>query len=528
MGSTTDVHVPYSQRERHAALESVLASSTFARNARLGKLLQYLCLKSFAGESSSLKEYTIATDVFGRSSDFDQSTDAIVRVEMHRLRKKLKEFYAGEGALQFLEIVIQSGNYSPEFVERRVEIAEWQHEADEKPQVEVHLPAPMPAPVEQPVSRRKREVIKPWAIGLAACVVLLAGVVSIFWAISRFKTGTPVGSFISSSSPEPGAAGAPDAGTIRILSGRKQAMVRDRAGRQWGADAYFDGGTTLDLPAQPIYRTRNPALFQGARVGEFSYKIPLKAGVYELHLYFADTSFAPGISMEGGENTRFFNVDLNGRPLLHNFDIIASSGPNTAYERVFKDVQPDRDGYLHLAFHKVVGEPMLNAIEIFPSVAHRIRPVRISTQDSGFSDKFGNNWQADNYFLNGRSIAKFGIVAGPDDSQIYAYERYGNFSYAIPAAPGTYRLNLHFGETYFGPGQQGGGGVGNRIFDVYCNGVVLLSRLDIFREAGAAHQLIKTFDGIQPNAQGNVLVSFVPRENYAMVSAVELLDESNQ
>ena len=526
MGLTDHVHVPDCLQERQAALEAVLASSTFSRNARLSKLLQYLCSKSLAGEAGSLKEYTIATDVFGRSSDFDQSTDAIVRVEMHRLRKKLKEFYAGEGAHQLVEIVIQSGNYSPEFVERRLEMGEWQPELEEKQHSGERLPAPVPAPVEQPVLPRKRPAFKTSEIGLTACLVLLAAA-SIFWAI-RSKSTIPLENTNSSSFSGPVSAGALDAAAIRILSGRTLAPVRDREGNQWSPDAYFQGGTAVTLPLQPIYRTRNPVLFQAARSGEFSYKIPLAAGMHELHLYFADTSFVPGISMEGGENTRYFNVDLNGRRLLHNFDIIASAGANTACERVFKDVQPDKDGYLHLSFHKDIGQPLLNAIEILPSAPHRIRPVRISTQDNGFTDKFGNNWQPDNYFLNGRSIAKYGIIAGPVDSQIYERERYGNFSYAIPAADGTYRLNLHFAETYFGPGQQGGGGVGSRIFDVYCNGVVLLSHFDLFREAGVAHQFIRTFDGIQPNAQGNVLLSFVPRENYAMVSGLELIDESNQ
>ncbi len=526
MRLTHDVHAPYALRERHAALDAVLASGTFSRNARLGKLLRYLCAKSFAGESSSLKEYTIATDVFGRSSDFDQSTDAIVRVEIHRLRKKLKEFYGGEGSHQFIEIVIQSGNYSPEFLERRVEVADWRHEADEKPQVQEHVPVLALPAVEQPILPRKRPLLQWWRIELAACLVLLATAALIFWAV-RHKSMTRVAG-VGYSAVDAVSAGTVEAGAIRILSGRTQANIRDREGKRWSADAYFEGGTTIDAPVQPIYRTRNPVLFQGARSGEFSYKIPLDAGLHELHLYFADTSFTPGISMEGGENTRYFNIDLNGRPLLRNFDIIANAGPNTAYERVFKDVQPDKDGYLRLAFHKAVGEPILSAVELLPSVPHRIRPVRISTQDSGFTDKFGKNWQADNYFLNGRSIAKFGIVAGPVDSQIYERERYGNFSYAIPAAPGKYRLNLHFAETYFGPGQHGGGGTGDRIFDVYCNGIVLLSRLDVFREAGAARQLMETFDSIQPNAQGNVLVSFVPRENYAMVSALELIDESSQ
>jgi hypothetical protein len=516
MGLTNDVHVPNSLRKQQAALDAVLASSTFARNRRLAKLLQYLCSRSFAGESGSLKEYTIATDVFGRPPDFDQSTDAIVRVEMHRLRKKLKDFYATDGAHQPIEIVIHSGHYSPEFVERSPEDrARKEHQA-EKPRV---LAPPLPVP-----SKSTRH----WLTRPAAAILVLFSVVAaILWFI-RSKPATSIPQVSATVRAEPVLAVAPAGAAIRILSGRLQSKVRDREGQEWGPDAYFQGGTAVDVPAQPIYRTRDAVLFQGMRTGEFSYKIPLKPGPYELHLYFVDTAFTPGISLEGGENTRFFDVELNGRPLLRNLDIIASAGPNTAFERVFKDVQPDKDGFLHLGFHKVVRTPLLNALEILPAVPHRMRPVRIFTQDSGFTDKFGANWAPDNYFLNGRQIAKFGIIAGPDDSQIYERERYGNFSYAIPAAPGTYRLNLHFAETYFGPEQEGGGGVGDRVFDVYCNGIVLLNEFDVFREAGYGHQLIKTFHGIKPNAQGNVLISFVPRVNYAMVSALELIDESSQ
>src|SRR5581483_9884970 len=100
---------------QRSALGAVLGSGTFSKNPRLAALLEYLCVRRFRGEMDSIKEYTIATDVFGRPADFDQSSDAIVRVEMHRLRKKLKEFYVGEGAGQALEIVIQSGRYLPEF-----------------------------------------------------------------------------------------------------------------------------------------------------------------------------------------------------------------------------------------------------------------------------------------------------------------------------------------------------------------------------------------------------------------------------
>ena len=65
-----------------------------------------------------IKEYNIATDVGEGGTELDQSTDAIVRVEVHRLRKKLQEYYKDEGAADPLEIQIQPGRYCPEFTAR--------------------------------------------------------------------------------------------------------------------------------------------------------------------------------------------------------------------------------------------------------------------------------------------------------------------------------------------------------------------------------------------------------------------------
>jgi len=39
---------------------------------------------------------------------------------------------------------------------------------------------------------------------------------------------------------------------------------------------------------------------------------------------------------------------------------------------------------------------------------------------------------------------------------------------------------------------------------------------------------LKTFHGLKANAQGKLLLSFVPVKNYASVYAVEVIDESAQ
>ncbi len=494
-----------------AAAERVVASKTFARNPRLVALLVYLCEKSLASDGQSVKEYDIATDVFQRPPAFDQTRDAIVRVEMHRLRKKLKEYYAIEGVLDPVEIVLQAGKYLPDFVERRALT-----QASPEP-MEVALlqePVSMPSPIAP-----KRAFPFGWlAVVLLAAGLGVAG--SLFWLNhSRTKAAT------ASIKPTPTAS---VGSAVRIACGLTQGIVQDREGNVWGSDAFYAGGSAIKLPATPIYRTRDAGLFRTARSGEFSYRIPLKPGAYELRLYFVDTNYHPGIEMEGGEGTRYFAVRMNGRLVLDQFDILAEAGPDTADVKVFKDVSPASDGYLHLVFSREVGEPQLNAIEITPGIPHRLRPIRIVAQDRKFTDRAGLEWQPDDYFLRGRISSRYGVIAGSADPQVYERERYGRFSYAIPVAQGRYDVMLHFAESFWGPDQPGGGGAGDRVFDVYCNGTTLLKDFDMFKEAGANRQIAKTFRGLPASAQGTLLLSFVPTKNYASVSAIEVIDEGGE
>jgi hypothetical protein len=98
-----------------AELQAVLASQLFVRSPTLAHLLSYLCEKKLAGETDQVKEYSIALDVFGRQDSFDQDTDSIVRVQANRLRKRLAEYYSGEGATHALRIAIPIGQYVPSF-----------------------------------------------------------------------------------------------------------------------------------------------------------------------------------------------------------------------------------------------------------------------------------------------------------------------------------------------------------------------------------------------------------------------------
>jgi hypothetical protein len=96
-------------------LRAVLASPLLARAPSLAQLLKFLCGKYFAEESATITEQQIAMEALGRSASFDQKRDSIVRVELHRLRKRLALYYQTEGAGHAVEISIPAGSYAPRF-----------------------------------------------------------------------------------------------------------------------------------------------------------------------------------------------------------------------------------------------------------------------------------------------------------------------------------------------------------------------------------------------------------------------------
>jgi hypothetical protein len=83
------------------------------RSQALMRLFDYLA--DPAREGRPLREADVAQDVFGR--ELDLSGDASVRVYIHRLRRKLEEFYAGPGAGEPHRLVIPVGDYRLDVVE---------------------------------------------------------------------------------------------------------------------------------------------------------------------------------------------------------------------------------------------------------------------------------------------------------------------------------------------------------------------------------------------------------------------------
>jgi hypothetical protein len=97
-------------------LEKVLQSRTLQNSESLKAFLRFVVEKTIADRDALLKEYTIATEVFGRNSDYDPRIDSVVRVQAGRLRTKLQEYYTTEGKSDQIIIDLPKGHYHPVFI----------------------------------------------------------------------------------------------------------------------------------------------------------------------------------------------------------------------------------------------------------------------------------------------------------------------------------------------------------------------------------------------------------------------------
>jgi hypothetical protein len=98
-----------------AHLEEIVRSRPFTSSPKLCKFLRYVVETQLAGEGHTIKEFVVATEVYGRDVTYDPQIDSTVRVEASRLRAKLREYYASEGASADVEIELPKGSYAPLF-----------------------------------------------------------------------------------------------------------------------------------------------------------------------------------------------------------------------------------------------------------------------------------------------------------------------------------------------------------------------------------------------------------------------------
>lgn len=149
--------------------EEILHSKTLSRSEQLKRLLSYLVTASQGSDPAMLSELSIGVHALGRK-DFNPKVDTIVRAEMLRLRRKIEEYYAGEGANSTLRIGFERNSYRPILVPAPAP-------APEEP---TPVPAPAAPPAEPPMDAAF------WRGVVAGCALAgILGALLFAWVLER-------------------------------------------------------------------------------------------------------------------------------------------------------------------------------------------------------------------------------------------------------------------------------------------------------------------------------------------------------
>ncbi len=210
---------PLHQRE---AVGRILGSSAFQRSHRLSQLLEYIAGRTLDGDFEALKESAIGQHVFARPPAYNSAEDNIVRASVRQLRRKLDEYYAGEGSEDEIRVMIPKGSYA---LALQLNVA-----AANAAQPESVAPGSEPAPP----ARRRFPGGLPSALAGFLAAVLMCG---LLWLWTREPAPHPATAALALLNPAPGQrllVVVPDAGVqlYRRLTGQTVSL-QDYIGRRF-------------------------------------------------------------------------------------------------------------------------------------------------------------------------------------------------------------------------------------------------------------------------------------------------------
>jgi hypothetical protein len=151
---------------------------------------------------------------------------------------------------------------------------------------------------------------------------------------------------------------------LQRISGGNPANVTDCSANLWLADqAYTSGsfgysGGSAGYVANTVAGicTSAQSLYQRERYGNFSYLFDCPIGVYETTLLEAETWWT-------GAGLRVFNVSIQGRQVLTNFDIFAAAGgQNIPLTLVFTNAVTNSQ--LQVSFASVVDNARVSGVQV--------------------------------------------------------------------------------------------------------------------------------------------------------------------
>ncbi|MFS4492241.1 malectin domain-containing carbohydrate-binding protein [Maribacter sp. 2308TA10-17] len=138
-------------------------------------------------------------------------------------------------------------------------------------------------------------------------------------------------------------------------------------------------------------------------------------------------------------------------------------------------------------------------------------------------------WTADQYFVGGTPFPTTPNpipIANTENDQLYQTERFsttGTLVYEIPVINGSYNVDLHFAELFYGVGSQAGG-IGSRVFNIQVENQPQISNYDIIAEAGeSAAAVIESLVNV-PVTDGMLTITLISTVDFPKISGIGVFE----
>jgi hypothetical protein len=272
----------------------------------------------------------------------------------------------------------------------------------------------------------------------------------------------------------------------------------------WSADTFYVGGSPYSNYGYVSGATEQ-APYQTNRWGDFRYSIPLDNGAYDVTLKFAEVApVLPG--------QRLFTVATNELTLLRRFDVVtAAGGLHRAVDATFPITV--LNGMLTLRFIPEKANAMVSGIVVSRRAA--ARAVQIDAGSTTTVESPTGPWLPDSAYAGGGVYTTTATIAGTSTPAVYQSNRWGAFTYTIPAPNGLRTVTLKFAE--IAPVYAG-----QRQFDVFINGAPVLRDFDVVATAGGLNIAVdRTFTVNVTNQK--ILIQLTPRRANPFLSGISIL-----
>ncbi|MEM6801991.1 MAG: malectin domain-containing carbohydrate-binding protein, partial [Bacteroidota bacterium] len=139
-----------------------------------------------------------------------------------------------------------------------------------------------------------------------------------------------------------------------------------------------DGTVPSSVP-QSIFGTER---WDHSHGDEMKWFFDVDPGTYEVRLFFAN-----GFNGTSQPGQRVFNVELEGSPILTNFDLVAEVGHQVGTMKTYTITV--NDGTINIDFYRITGDPIINGVEILgsgggsPSTPISLSPIQDQVDEEG-------------------------------------------------------------------------------------------------------------------------------------------------